>query len=83
MVRFEPQRVQQGAKNKPDRWQKNPTGFFDSGHAMTGKDMSFVPLNPRNHSIVVDHNENNPIYFKLNLDVVTKVVLWVVIFILI
>ena len=60
VARFEPQRVQQGAENRPDRWQKNPTGFFDSGHAVTGKNMSFVPLNLRNLSIVVDYNENNP-----------------------
>ena len=28
-----------------------------SGHAVTGKDMGFVPLNPKNLSMVVDHNE--------------------------
>ena len=39
VARFEPQRVQQGAENQPDRWQKNPTGFLDSGHTMTEKDM--------------------------------------------
>ena len=60
MARFEAQRVQQGAEIQLDRWQKNPTGFFDSGLSETGKDMSFVPLNPWNLSIVVDHTENNP-----------------------
>ena len=60
VARFEPQRVHQGAENQPDRWQKNPTEFFDSGHSVTGKDMGFVPLNPRNLSMVVDHNVNNP-----------------------
>ena len=59
VAQFEPQCVHQGAKNQPDRWQKNPTGFFDSGHSVTRKDMSFIPLNPRNLSMVVDHNENN------------------------
>ena len=59
VARFEPQRVHQGAENQPDWWQKNPTGFFDSGHSVTGKDMGFDPLNPRNLSMVVDHNENN------------------------
>ena len=39
---------------------KTRLNFFDSGHAVTGKDMSFVLLNPRNLSIVVDHNENKP-----------------------
>ena len=60
VARFEPQSMQQGAENRPDWWQKNPTRFFDSGHSVTGKTMDFVPLNPRNLSMVVDHNENKP-----------------------
>ena len=60
VTRFEPQSMQQGAENRPDRWQKNSTRFFYSGHSVTGKTMSFVPLNPRNLSMVVDHNENKP-----------------------
>ena len=60
VARFEPQSMQQGAKNRPDLWQKNSIRFFNSDHSVIEKTMGFVSLNPRNLSMVVDHNENNP-----------------------
>ena len=45
---------------EPDFFRIDQIISGDSGHSVTGKDMGFVPLSPRNLSMVVDHNEIKP-----------------------
>ena len=41
VAQFESQSMQQGVKNRSDRWQKNLTRFFYSGRSVTGKNYGF------------------------------------------
>jgi hypothetical protein len=49
-----------GSKKDPIGGKIDPIFGGYSGHAVTVKDKGFVRLNPRNLSMVVDHNEIKP-----------------------